>query len=1502
MASNDVNVKVNVDSKGMGQLEKDTQKAKKANDDLAKSGDNYQKQQKGVAGATSNSTKAFSKMTTGIDSGLVPAYATLAANVFAVTAAFGVLQRAAQVDQLTQGLRELGRTSGLAMTSLSKGMIEASGAALSMEEAMRSVISITSAGLDPSKVQELTVAARNASTALGRDMQDSIQRLTRGITKLEPELLDELGIFVRLDTASADYARSVGKTTAQLTNFEKRQAFANAVLDEAQAKFGAIGNEVDSNPYNRLAATFADLSKNALSLVNTVLKPLVSFLASSPTALIGVMAVFASSIVSKIVPGIEMTAQAAKKSAEAYAKSAKDASRKVSASYKKAEQETIAGFQKINNANAKLKSGGIAPKTVAKFAAEYKNADDKAKFLKTTIRELKKSEQFRLNGAKELTNEKKKELAVTQQLLATAQSLQEKESGRGSKSSTERKAIGSSRTSKLTAGGLQKMAETTDDLAGAWDKVKVAAGYSSAQFRQIGKQAGIGSKIAVGLRAAAGAATLFGSALLNAIPIIGQIIFVVTLVWQASKALYEGFKSAGTKELEKNIEALSEVHKELADNLKEVDKAFAGTSTKIFTLGASYTALDNILAQFQGSYDTLNVAGANNGDVLDAQEKAIRDLIGSSSVLTQAYKANAKELVDNAKNQTEAVSLLNEFIKGQKEAANTVTVFKEAAKASRKSVDEYMNSLKPKSPISEMASGLKQVGEASKAMSAKLGESATIVLESLSAMQAAILGVSEKQIEVELNKKAAQDLEKEANAILAPLQNQGFRLFSFSSTIDEENAQRAKAQELLDKAAALKKKNLAIEKEAKDVIDKNIDGVTTVLTASAKTLETNKGVLAVAKEQLATEKAKGGLSTRTLKNVLKLTNDVIKAQKAGVQATIDADQKILESMDEHKNGVTDINKQSAEYINLTNKIRANKNKLNTLDEQAIDKAENLVEVTKGELAIVQFIQQIEKASLAMKEKQLQLAEKATARGVEAYRIQLKLKKASEPGSTSRDLGPKEEYLIVKKTQELEAKNRDAQLEVLKTKVKIEYDLIDAQYALLSAQLDMQIKKANEAGDVDLATKLTASQSNITSAQVGSGSNRKDALKDIDDQAEHQKSVNADVLADAAAKAIEFGKTATGSFYERLQAATGDGGLFSIDEASTRDKIAAMGNMLQPLGEELRKLGPEGELIAGLQEGMFKITDSVMHFGEVSTSVLKSFNERTKSNFTSMSEAFSSMNLAEQAEVVGAALQVVGASVSALASAMSAASRSAIAGIDKQIEREKALDGKSAESVAKLKSLEAKKEAMKRKAFEQDKKMKMAQAIIGTATGITQALSSAPAPYNMILAGLVGAMGMAQVSLISGMTYNGGSASADTSAPTSVSAGKRGSSIDMASSRSAAGELGYMRGNQGIGGANNFTPAFTGAKYRAAGGNTAFVVGEQGPEMFVPDRPGTIVPADETAAGLQPTVNANINISAVDAQGVEEVLLNQRGNIIGMLREAANSNGETFLESVNTLEA
>ena len=74
--------------------------------------------------------------------------------------------------------------------------------------------------------------------------------------------------------------------------------------------------------------------------------------------------------------------------------------------------------------------------------------------------------------------------------------------------------------------------------------------------------------------------------------------------------------------------------------------------------------------------------------------------------------------------------------------------------------------------------------------------------------------------------------------------------------------------------------------------------------------------------------------------------------------------------------------------------------------------------------------------------------------------------------------------------------------------------------------------------------------------------------------------------------------------------------------------------------------------------------------------------------------------------------------------MQASSNARIAAIDKEIAAEKKRDGKTKESVARLAQLEKKKEAQKKKAFEVNKKLQMAQIVVSTAMGIAAAVAGA----------------------------------------------------------------------------------------------------------------------------------------------------------------------------------
>ena len=351
---------------------------------------------------------------------------------------------------------------------------------------------------------------------------------------------------------------------------------------------------------------------------------------------------------------------------------------------------------------------------------------------------------------------------------------------------------------------------------------------------------------------------------------------------------------------------------------------------------------------------------------------------------------------------------------------------------------------------------------------------------------------------------------------------------------------------------------------------------------------------------------------------------------------------------------------------------------------------------------------------------------------------------------------------------------------------------------------------------------------------------------------------------------------------------------------TKAQIDVVKDLVRSGIEEFAKLGPEGEVVATMLEGMLLITDQFVKLGETIESVFKRVAERTGEELGADGLA-GKLKFSEMAEIGLAATATVAASVSALMNTLAAATRNRIAGVDKEIEAEKKRDGKSKESVARIAQLEKKKEALKRKEFEQKKKAMMAEVVMSTAMAIASALPLLSNPLTAILGkvliGMIATMGAAQLAIISGMTYQGGGSGSVGGGVSSVSVGERRSSVDMAKSQGARGEIAYMRGEQGTGGPENFTPAFGGYRNRAEGGNAAFMVGEQGPELFVPERAGTIVPNDDI--GGSTNTNVSFNINTIDASGVEDMLTVQRGNIIGMIREAANSYGEDFVESVDT---
>lgn len=375
------------------------------------SGEDYGRA-RGSAGATGAGARDFANQAQGLG-GLVRLYATYAANVFAVGAAFTALKNAADTTNLVRGLDTLGAASGKSLGSLSKRLVEVTDGAISMRESMTAVAQSSSAGMSSKNIERLAVVAKNASLALGVSMPDALSRLSRGITKLEPELIDELGLFTKIGPATEKYALEVGKSVSSLSDFERRQAFANAVLEEGEKKFGALA-EAAANPYDKLLSSLKNVLQSGGELINKVLVPIVSLLANSPSALTAVLTGIGYILLKQAIPaigqlraGLRNTAEDALKASIAFKESFGDEFQTILEKRFKI-PDLEAGIKKAEADLAKVKFGSKMPVSIQKITEGELNQTNVNKALATRnalidtgMRGSKKASEAQIAAAKE---------------------------------------------------------------------------------------------------------------------------------------------------------------------------------------------------------------------------------------------------------------------------------------------------------------------------------------------------------------------------------------------------------------------------------------------------------------------------------------------------------------------------------------------------------------------------------------------------------------------------------------------------------------------------------------------------------------------------------------------------------------------------------------------------------------------------------------------------------------------------------------------------------------------------------------------------------------------------------------------------------------------------------------------------------------------------------------------------------------------------------------------
>lgn len=275
----------------------------KINDGLKTTKSEIDRANKSVGGFAKNSTSSFAKQAQGLG-GLVHVYATVAANVFALSAAFLVLKNNADLRILEESSAKLSDATGKNYFQVANNMKQITNGALSIADSMRQANLALSGGLSATQLEEITGIATKAAAATGRSVEESVQRMIQAVVKGEPELVDEFGIILRIGKAVEDYALAHNKAASSLTTFERQQAIATQAIERGNKTYGALKTEEIANQFELLQTKIGELARTVLSFISGPMEGLAGFLKDNSSVLLAGMALFVRFIIKAAIPSI----------------------------------------------------------------------------------------------------------------------------------------------------------------------------------------------------------------------------------------------------------------------------------------------------------------------------------------------------------------------------------------------------------------------------------------------------------------------------------------------------------------------------------------------------------------------------------------------------------------------------------------------------------------------------------------------------------------------------------------------------------------------------------------------------------------------------------------------------------------------------------------------------------------------------------------------------------------------------------------------------------------------------------------------------------------------------------------------------------------------------------------------------------------------------------------------------------------------------------------------
>lgn len=245
-----------------------------------------------TSGAARGATRDFASLAK-IGGSLPIMYAAIASNVFVLQSAFEQFKIGDQLNRLERFGSLVGSMTGTPVQSLAVALQGAVNGAISFQEAMKQASVASTYGFSTKQIEQFGLVARRASAVLGVDMVDALNRVIKGVSKQETELLDELGVTVRLNDAYAKYVQVLNSANTGITynintlnTYQRQQAYANAAIDDSTKKLGYLDRALRTTAWEQFAvnanAALRSIQQASASFLDPVIDRINSILHRAP--------------------------------------------------------------------------------------------------------------------------------------------------------------------------------------------------------------------------------------------------------------------------------------------------------------------------------------------------------------------------------------------------------------------------------------------------------------------------------------------------------------------------------------------------------------------------------------------------------------------------------------------------------------------------------------------------------------------------------------------------------------------------------------------------------------------------------------------------------------------------------------------------------------------------------------------------------------------------------------------------------------------------------------------------------------------------------------------------------------------------------------------------------------------------------------------------------------------------------------------------------------------